>query len=101
MLRPPTFKAKAVVDGHGPGAIANRQVYSFSAGTFYMRKDTIPHVEPLVLWQSACGGRGLSKREYQHLIACIDCGTLADEITDALDALEKTLTRLNPHIDAS
>ena len=60
-----------------------------------MRKDTTPHVEPLVLWQSACGGRDLSKRDYQHLIACTDCETLADEITDALDDIEKTLTRLN------
>ena len=54
-----------------------------------MRNDTTPHVEPLVLWQSACGGRDLSKRDYQHLIACTDCEALADEITDALDDIEK------------
>jgi hypothetical protein len=66
-----------------------------------MRNDTTPHVEPLVLWQSACGGRDLSKRDYQHLIACTDCETLADEIIDALHEIEKTPTRRNLHIDAS
>ena len=83
-------KAKAVLDGHGPCAMVN-----------HMRNDTTPHVEALVLWQSACGGRGLSKREYQHLIACIDCGTLADEITAALNDIEKTLTRRNLSIGPS
>jgi len=87
----PTFKAKAVVDGHGPCAIVNRQMYSFSATTLYAKRHNT-HVEPLVLWQSACGGRDLSKRDYQHLIACTDCETLADEITGALDDIEKTLT---------
>ena len=66
-----------------------------------MQSETTRHVEPLVLWQSACGGPDLSKRDYQHLIACTDCETLADEITAALDDIEKTLTRLNRHIVAS
>jgi hypothetical protein len=66
-----------------------------------MRNDTTPHVQPLVLWQSTCGGRDLSKRDYQHLIACTDCETLADEIIDALHDLEKTLTGRHLHIDAS
>jgi hypothetical protein len=57
-----------------------------------MRNDTTPHVEPLVLWQNACGGSDLSRRDYQHLIACTDCETLAGEITDALDDIEKALT---------
>jgi hypothetical protein len=67
----------------------------------HMRNDTTAHVEPLVLWQSACGGRGLSKREYQHLIACTDCETLADEITAALNDIEETLTRRNLRIGPS
>jgi hypothetical protein len=46
-------------------------------------------------------GRDLSKRDYQHLIACTDCETLADEIIDALHDLEKPLTGRHLHIDAS
>ena len=66
-----------------------------------MRKDITAHVEPIVFWQCACGGFDLSKRDYLHVAACTDCETLADEITDALDNIEKTLRRLHPHIDAS
>jgi hypothetical protein len=83
-------KAKAVLDGHGPCAIVN-----------HIRKDTTPHVEALVLWQSACGGRGLSKMEYQHLIACTDCETLAHEITAALNDIAKTQTHRNLRIGPS
>jgi hypothetical protein len=58
-----------------------------------MRKETTPHVKPIVLWQFACGGLDLPKRDYLHLIACTDCETLAHEITDALRDVEKKLTR--------
>jgi hypothetical protein len=61
-----------------------------------MRNNTTLHVEPITFWQCACGGIDLSKRDYLHLIACTDCETFADEITDALDDIEKTLGRRYP-----
>ena len=66
-----------------------------------MRKDITTHVDPIVFWQWCCGGLNLSKRDYLHLIACTDCETLADEITNALDDIEKKLSRRHPHLDAS
>ena len=66
-----------------------------------MRNDVTIHVEPIVFWQCACGGSDLTKRDYQHLIACTDCKTLAHGITDALDDIENTLPRRNLHIDTS
>jgi hypothetical protein len=54
-----------------------------------------------VFWQCACGGTDLSKRDYLHLMACADCESLADEITDTLDDIETTLGRGHPHLDAS
>jgi len=66
-----------------------------------MRNAESAHVEPIVFWQSACGGVDLSKRDYQHLIACSECGTLADEITDALDDIEKRLGRRHHRIVGS
>jgi len=56
-----------------------------------MRNDSTAHVEPIVFWQCACRGLDLSKRDYLHLIDCTDCKTLADEIEDALDDIEKRL----------
>jgi hypothetical protein len=66
-----------------------------------MRKAASAHVEPIVFWQCACGGIDLSKRDYLHLIACSECGTLADEITDALHDIEKRLGRRHPRIVGS
>ena len=66
-----------------------------------MREDKTTHVEAIVFWQCACGGLDLSKRDYLHLIACTDCETLADQITNALDDIEKTLRRRHPHLDVS
>ena len=51
------------------------------------------HIEPLTLWQCACGGRALPKLDYQHIIVCPECETLAKEIAKALDDLEKALGR--------
>ena len=65
-----------------------------------MRNDTTPHVEPLALWQRACGCRDLSKRDNQHLIACTDCETLAGEITEALHDIERTQGGRHLRIDA-
>jgi hypothetical protein len=48
-------------------------------------------VEPIVFWQFACGGPVLSERDYQHVIACIDCKTLAADIKNALDTIEEKL----------
>jgi hypothetical protein len=61
-----------------------------------MQNVTTSHVEPLVLWQFACGGRDLSKRDFQHLSGCPDCETLANEITEALHDIEKTLAGRHP-----
>jgi hypothetical protein len=38
------------------------------------------HVDPMVFWQSACGGRDLSRHDYLHLLACPDCTALAGQI---------------------
>jgi len=51
------------------------------------------HIEPLTLWQCACGGRALPRRDFQHIIICPECETLAKEIGQALDDLEKGLGR--------
>ena len=56
-----------------------------------MGNDTTLHVAPLAFWQCACGGPDLSKRDYLHLTTCTGCEALADEITDALVVIEKTL----------
>jgi hypothetical protein len=58
-----------------------------------MQNDVTSHVQPLVFWQCACGGPSLSKRDYLHLIACDGCTTLADQISDALDDIEKKVGR--------
>jgi hypothetical protein len=51
------------------------------------------HVKPLTFWQCACGGPDLSQRDYQHVIACPECETLAVAITDSLNDIEKTFGR--------
>jgi hypothetical protein len=66
-----------------------------------MGNATSAHVEPIVFWQCACGGVDLPKRDYLHLIACSECGTLADEIADALDDIEKQLSRRHLRIVGS
>jgi hypothetical protein len=63
-----------------------------------MRNEATMHVEPIVFWQCACGGAGLSERDYQHVIACIGCEMLADEIKDALDTIEEKLRRSDRRI---
>jgi hypothetical protein len=65
----------------------------------YMQENPTIHVEPLTLWQCACGGLNLSKRDYQHVIACPECETLAVAISDALNDIEKAFGRR--HIAAS
>ena len=57
------------------------------------------HVEPLTFWQCVCGGPSLSKRDYQHVIACPECETLAVAISDDLNDIEKAFGRR--HIAAS
>jgi len=51
------------------------------------------HVEPVTFWQCACGGPSLSKRDYQHVIACPECETLAAEISEALNDIEQAFAR--------
>lgn len=58
-----------------------------------MQNNPTADVEPITLWQCASGGRHLSKRDYQHVIACSECETLASENGDALEDIEKKLSR--------
>jgi hypothetical protein len=58
-----------------------------------MQNQPAVHVEPLSFWQCACGHRDLSKRDYEHIISCAECETLAREISDALNDLEKKVGR--------
>jgi hypothetical protein len=58
-----------------------------------MQNNATVHVEPLIFWQCVCGGPNLSKRDYQHVIACPECETLALAISDALDDIEEAFSR--------
>jgi len=60
-----------------------------------MRSESIRHVPPIRLWQALCGGAELPKRQYQHIIHCVECETLATQIGDALDDIEAALRRNN------
>jgi hypothetical protein len=69
--------------------------------TVATEKTPTPHVQPLTLWQCACRGRALPARDYEHIIICTECETLATEIGDALDDLEKALgCRQRRHTDS-
>jgi len=61
----------------------------------FMRSESIRHVPPIRLWQALCGGAELPKRQYQHIIHCVACETLATQIGDALDDIEAALRRNN------
>jgi hypothetical protein len=60
-----------------------------------MRSELIGHVPALILWQALCGGAELPKGQYQHIIHCPACETLASQIGDALDDIEAALRRNN------
>ena len=60
-----------------------------------MRSEIAIHVPPIRLWQALCGGAQLPKGQYQHVIHCVACETLASEIGDALDDIEAALQRNN------
>lgn len=59
----------------------------------FMREETMEHVPPIRLWQALCGGAELPTRQYQHIIHCVACETLATQIGDALDDIEEALRR--------
>jgi hypothetical protein len=59
----------------------------------FMRSETTEHVPPLRLWQALCGAAELPTRQYQHVIHCTACETLATQIGDALDDIEEALRR--------
>jgi hypothetical protein len=61
----------------------------------FMRSETLIHVSAIRLWQALCGGTELPKGEYQHIIECVACETLATQIGDALDDIEAALRRNN------
>ena len=61
----------------------------------FMRSETLLHVPAIRLWQALCGGTELPKGEYQHIINCVACETLATQIGDALDDIEAALRRNN------
>jgi hypothetical protein len=58
-----------------------------------MRTGMAEHVPAIKLWQMLCGGAELPKGEYQHIIHCEACETLATQIGDALDDIETSLRR--------
>jgi hypothetical protein len=66
-----------------------------------MQNDITAHVQPLVLWQYVCGGRDLPKSDYIHLVKCIDCKTLGDQISEALQDIENKVGRRHPHAAVS
>jgi len=57
-----------------------------------MQNDQREHIEPITLWQYACRGIDLSKRDHQHVIACAACETLAMEIDEALADIGKKMS---------
>jgi hypothetical protein len=59
----------------------------------FMRNETMGHVPAIRLWQALCGGAELPKGQYQHIIHCVACETLATQIGDALDDIEDSLRR--------
>jgi hypothetical protein len=61
----------------------------------FMQNETTDHVPPIRLWQALCGGAELPKGQYQHIIHCVACETLASQIGDALDDIENALRRNN------
>ena len=61
----------------------------------FMRNETTAHVPAIRLWQALCGGAELPTRQYQHIIHCVACETLATQIGDALDDIEEALRRNN------
>jgi hypothetical protein len=60
-----------------------------------MQSETVGHVPAIRLWQMMCGGPELPKGQYQHIIHCVECETLATQIGDALDDIESALRRNN------
>jgi hypothetical protein len=60
-----------------------------------MRSEIVVHVPPIRLWQALCGGAQLPTGQYQHMIHCVECETLATQIGDALDDIEAALQRNN------
>ena len=60
-----------------------------------MQSDMVGHVPAIRLWQALCGAAELPKRQYQHIIHCVECETLATQIGDALDDIENALRRNN------
>jgi hypothetical protein len=59
----------------------------------FMEPETMGHVPAIRLWQALCGGAELPTRQYQHIIHCVACETLATQIGDALDDIEQALRR--------
>jgi hypothetical protein len=55
-------------------------------------KVSTAHIEPLALWQCACGG-ALSPRDYEHLTGCAECEMFAFALSDALNEIEIALSR--------
>jgi hypothetical protein len=66
-----------------------------SESKHFMQSETIGHVPAIRLWQALCGGAELPKGQYQHIIHCVACETLATQIGDALDDIENALRRNN------
>ena len=61
----------------------------------FMQSETVGHIPAISLWQALCGVAELPKGQWQHMIQCDACETLATQIGDALDDIEAALRRNN------
>jgi hypothetical protein len=45
------------------------------------------HVSPATLWTYGCRAYTLTDVELEHVLVCVECGRLVDEIEEALDEI--------------
>lgn len=50
-------------------------------------KQNVSHVSPAALWTYGCRAHPLSDVELEHVMSCVECDRLLDEIEDALDEI--------------
>jgi len=50
-------------------------------------KQHMSHVSPAALWTHGCRAHALSDVEMEHVMICVECDRLLDEIEDALNEI--------------
>ena len=50
-------------------------------------KNNMGHVSPTALWTYGCRVHALSDVELEHVLSCIECDRLLDEIEEALNEI--------------